>query len=132
VKEEGEWEWVSYHQRANEGHAEARIEPAVLYQPLGEATSGEAGGSLGLTVPLCKAGLEGPCARATTWIYHVGGKTLKLACTMAAIAAFKCGGDEKFESYLERNASQAIDYAERTAGESAGEEIVEDILAELL
>jgi len=131
-EEEGEYEYASYHQGAKEGHAEARIEPAVLYQPLREATSGEAGGALGLTVPLCKAGLEGPCARATTWIYHVGGKTLKLACTMAAIAAFKCGGDEKFESYLERNASQAIDYAERTAGESAGEEIVEDILAELL
>jgi hypothetical protein len=51
---------------------------------------------------------------------------------MAAIAAFKCGGDEKFENYLMRNASAEIDYAEETAGESAGEEIVEGILAELL
>jgi RHS repeat-associated protein len=131
-EEGGYWEYVSDHQGSESGKTEPHLESGVLYQSLGETTDGEAGRALGLTVPLCKAGVEGPCARATTWIYHVGGRTLKLACTMAAIAAFKCGGDEKFENYLKRNASAEIDYAERTAGESAGEEIVEDILAELL
>jgi len=38
-EEEGEYEYASYHHEANEGHEEAHIEPAVLYQPLGEAAS---------------------------------------------------------------------------------------------
>jgi hypothetical protein len=48
---------------------EAHIEPALLVQPLnGEAGQEEAGSGKGATtfgspVPLCVAGLEGPCAR---------------------------------------------------------------------
>jgi hypothetical protein len=40
VEEEGEYEWASYN-KDGEHSKEARIEPAVLYQPLGEAGSGE-------------------------------------------------------------------------------------------
>jgi hypothetical protein len=40
-QEEGEYEYVSDHQGGKEGHAEAHIEPAVLYQPLPEAASSE-------------------------------------------------------------------------------------------
>jgi hypothetical protein len=40
-EEEGGWEYVSDHQGSGNSAHEPRIEPAVLYQPLGEATGGE-------------------------------------------------------------------------------------------
>jgi hypothetical protein len=65
------YEYASDHQGAKESHVEA----AVLVQPLSEgAFGGESEGSsegarsfvsFGSTVPLCKAGSEGPCARET-------------------------------------------------------------------
>ncbi|HEY4812164.1 MAG TPA: hypothetical protein VIH71_14010, partial [Solirubrobacteraceae bacterium] len=39
VQDEGWYEYASDHHEANEGDEEAHIEPAVLYQPLGEAAS---------------------------------------------------------------------------------------------
>jgi hypothetical protein len=43
TEEEGGWEYVSDHQGSGNSAHEPRIEPAVLYQPLGEAASGELG-----------------------------------------------------------------------------------------
>jgi hypothetical protein len=39
LEEEGSYEYASDHHEPNEGHEEAHIEPAVLYQALGEAAS---------------------------------------------------------------------------------------------
>jgi hypothetical protein len=59
---------------------------------------------LGFVVPLCKGGVEGPCASLTTWIHHTSGRTVRVLC---AVVAFQCGstssGDETFENYLQRN-----------------------------
>jgi len=41
VKEEGGWEYVSDHQHGEAGAHEPHPEAAALYQPLGEAASGE-------------------------------------------------------------------------------------------
>jgi hypothetical protein len=63
-QEEGEYEWASDQHSGAGGEEEARLEPAVLIQPLGgEEAGGEGATLLGYTVPLCKAGSEGPCAR---------------------------------------------------------------------
>jgi hypothetical protein len=62
-QEEGECEYASDH-HGGSGESEAHLEPAVLYQPLGEAREGEAGGS-GSAVPLCVEGSEAPCGRYT-------------------------------------------------------------------
>ncbi len=62
-EEEGGYEWAAYHP-SGESKGELRLEPAVLYQPLGEAREGEAGGS-GSAVPLCVEGSEAPCGRDT-------------------------------------------------------------------
>jgi hypothetical protein len=43
-EEEGEYEYISDYQGAGNGKGEAHIEPAVLYQPLGEATSDDSFG----------------------------------------------------------------------------------------
>lgn len=73
-QEEGGWEYVDYHQ-GGEGKPEGHLESGVLYQPLGEGAlgSGEVERSDvgarsfvsldGSTVPVCKAGSVGPCAR---------------------------------------------------------------------
>jgi hypothetical protein len=41
AQEEGEYEYASYTQGAESGKEEAHVEPAVLYQPLGEATDAD-------------------------------------------------------------------------------------------
>jgi RHS repeat-associated protein len=44
-EEEGEYEWATYHNDGGEtSNEEARIEPAVLYEPLGEGDGAENGG----------------------------------------------------------------------------------------
>src|SRR5271168_1574282 len=64
LQEEGGYEEAAYH-HGESGTEEARIEPALLVQPLGnEAGESEAGSTLGSVVPLCVAGSEGPCARS--------------------------------------------------------------------
>jgi RHS repeat-associated protein len=81
-EEEGGWEYVGYQHGSESGNAEAHIEPAVLYQPLGEgASSGEGGGEgtssdnegarsfvgFGSTAPApCKTGSEVPCTRGVS------------------------------------------------------------------
>lgn len=74
-EEEGGYEYVSDHQGSGGAKEEAHIEPAVLYQPLGEGplTGGDGGESseagsrsfvgFGSAPPVCKAGSEGPCTR---------------------------------------------------------------------
>lgn len=43
-EEEGEYEYAADQQSGTQGKEEAHIEPAVLYQPLGEATSDDSFG----------------------------------------------------------------------------------------
>ncbi len=66
-EEEGEeWEYVSDRHGSHSGKEEAHVEPALLVQPLTTAESDEdATTTTSSTVPLCKAGSEGPCARDT-------------------------------------------------------------------
>ena len=65
-QEEGEYEWASYN-KDGEHSKEARLEPAVFYQPLGEAVAsqGEAGAGEKSPPPLCRPGSAGPCALDT-------------------------------------------------------------------
>ena len=63
-EEEGSYEEATYR-HGKSGTEEARIEPALLVQPLGnEAGESEAGHTLGSVVPLCVASSEEPCARS--------------------------------------------------------------------
>ncbi len=72
-EEEGEYEYVSNHQDSGSGHEEVHLEPAVLYQSLGEASAvseleegnkgrSESAMARGI-VPLCTVDGQGPCAR---------------------------------------------------------------------
>jgi hypothetical protein len=79
-EEEGEYEYASYHHGAGPESGEAHVESGVLFQSLGEASeamggNGDEGTSAtGLgAVPLCKAGLEGPCARDDREMQGPGG-----------------------------------------------------------
>jgi RHS repeat-associated protein len=63
-EEEGEYEYASYNHGAESGKEEAHIENGVLYQSLGgEEGAGEGTSPFGSALPLCKAGVEGPCTR---------------------------------------------------------------------
>ncbi len=133
-EEEGGYEYASYHHGGENGKEEARVEPAVLFQPLGGEGAGEGASLLGSAVPLCKAGLEEPCADLATWIHRVSGRTVRSFCAAVAIG---CGttnsGDETFRSYVNRNASEQIIYESEqkygvttTSEESLWEEASED------
>lgn len=82
--EEEEYEYASYHQGEKSVNQEGHIELAVLVQPLnGEEAGGSKGANtIGSTVPFCKVGSEGPCARAVaycsreTGLCHGGGRGL--------------------------------------------------------
>jgi RHS repeat-associated protein len=67
-EEEEGYEEVSYHHRSRPESEEWHVESGVLVQPLNgeEAGNGKGGATLGSTVPLCKAGVEGPCASDTS------------------------------------------------------------------
>jgi hypothetical protein len=72
-EEEGGYEYASYQHGAKPEKEEGHLESGVLFRPLGEAaeemggSGGEGSGTSGLgTVPLCKAGVEGPCARGAS------------------------------------------------------------------
>ena len=117
VQEESEYEYASYHSGTEGGKQEAHIDPAVLYQSLGEAAERHEGNSenatdLGFIVPFCTVGSEGPCAHLVTWIHRTSGRTVRVLCTVVAL---QCGatnqGDETFESYVERNAREQTVYA---------------------
>ncbi len=70
-QEESEYEYASYHKGAENGKQEAHIEPATLYQPLGgEEGAGEGTTPFGSAIPLCKAGVEGPCTLTVTDSEH--------------------------------------------------------------
>jgi RHS repeat-associated protein len=62
-EEEGSYEWASYNKDGSPEHREARVEPAILIQPL--AGANEQGGAVlnRSGVQLCGVGVEGPCAR---------------------------------------------------------------------
>jgi hypothetical protein len=73
-EEEGEYEYATYH-KGGPSKEEAHIEPAILYQPLGEeksANKGDGEGLFGLAgdAPLCKAGREGLCTLDTGGVGH--------------------------------------------------------------
>ncbi|HEY2142043.1 MAG TPA: RHS repeat-associated core domain-containing protein [Solirubrobacteraceae bacterium] len=63
--EEGSYEYASNHPGQKSVGEETRIEPALLIQPLTSEEAGNGGGTTipSSTVPLCKAGIEGPCTR---------------------------------------------------------------------
>jgi RHS repeat-associated protein len=69
-EEEEEYEYAAYHPHAENGTLkEAHVEGGLLYQPLGEAVGTDEGNSSedstpGSTVPLCKADVQGSCARS--------------------------------------------------------------------
>jgi|HubBroStandDraft_2_1064218.scaffolds.fasta_scaffold10323_3 hypothetical protein len=64
-QEEGEYEYASYNRGGENGKEEAHTEPAVLYQPLGEASRWESGD--GGVMPqsgaaqLCSGSVAEPC-----------------------------------------------------------------------
>jgi RHS repeat-associated protein len=62
--EEEEYEYASYHHGTKPESEEGHVEEAVLVQPLVEEQgNSESAATLGSVVPLCKAGVEGPCAQ---------------------------------------------------------------------
>jgi hypothetical protein len=73
-QEEGGYEYVSDHQGSKEGHAEAHIEPAVLYQPLAEAGEGGGGESEGFRIPVAGGcpSTKDPCYKHIR--HHSGGR----------------------------------------------------------
>ena len=57
---------MSYHKRGDNRTEEAQLQPAVLYQPLGEGVNGDRLAAQESAVPLCEAGSvipTTPCAR---------------------------------------------------------------------
>ncbi len=130
--EEGEEEWyeeAAYHPGAN-GQEEAHLESGVFVQSLNGDEVG-AGGRVampGSTVPLCKAGVKGPCAEDARLNLRGG------LCVGLAIAVGACGHpDERppTEHYREAPIERGVGRdAERSMEEDggdgeAGEETVE-------
>jgi hypothetical protein len=84
-QEEGEYEYVAYHKDGSPEHQEARLEPAVLYQPLkaeaGPAGEGEGGSgeSEGFRIPIAGGcpSTKDPCYKH---IRHHGGSANEGAC----------------------------------------------------
>jgi hypothetical protein len=67
TQEEGGYEEAAYHQGTGSAHEEAHVEPAILVQSLsGEEGAGEGTSPFGSALPLCKAGVEGPCTLTVT------------------------------------------------------------------
>jgi RHS repeat-associated protein len=111
-EEESGYESIANQSNGISGRSEAKIEAAVLFQPFGvEGKNVEDLGTMGSVLPLCKEGLTSPCTQFATWIHRVSGRTLKLACTFAAVAAFRCGGDDLMK--------QEQEYANSAAGQAA-------------
>jgi hypothetical protein len=78
AEEEGGYDWASYN-KDGEHSKEARLEPAVLYQPLvSEALSDEA--TTG-AVPLCEDTTSAGCTRDVGGVGHRVGRKLNRALT---------------------------------------------------
>jgi hypothetical protein len=79
-EEEGSYEYISDHQGAENSGEDARVEPAVLYQPLvSEPPSNE--GTTGV-VPLCEQNATGTgCTRDAGGVGHRVGRKLNRALT---------------------------------------------------
>ncbi|HEY5342928.1 MAG TPA: RHS repeat-associated core domain-containing protein, partial [Solirubrobacteraceae bacterium] len=137
-EEEGEYEYASYHHGAESGKEEAHAESAVLYQPLtgGESGSSEGVGTLGLTVPLCKAGVEGPCDKLASWVHRRGARALCTVVIAWTSLTGQCGDDLIKETEERVNAPVSTTVVETEIESRAGasvEQIIEEgILEELL
>jgi hypothetical protein len=116
-QEEGEYEYTAYHQGAKPAEEEAHIEGGLLYQPLGaEQNANDA--FAGSVIPLCKAGVDEPCADEAM-------RFQRALCTGAALLAALCGnGDEKYRVIREDPPVQRSSFgkeAERAAEKSDGD-----------
>ncbi len=136
--EEGD-EYAAYREGAKSGGDEARTEPAILVQPLtGEGDMNEGAAVLGSVIPLCEAGVDGPCADPAGLPYRFQ----KSFCVAGAVLSLACGnGDEKYKVIRERppvdrgdwgeaekTAEEDAEGAAEDAGESFGEEAVEVVV----
>lgn len=117
-EEEGEWyEEAAYHPGAK-GQGEARLESGTLYRLLeGKEGASEGSSLLGSAIPLCEAGSADSCARDAGLLEGYHGRGFRLACAFAAVAAFRCGGDEKFVSDATRESSYVTSYEARPTEE---------------
>ena len=92
VQEEGGYEYASCHPHAENGKEEAHVESAVLVQPLvGEGAEGNEGGgegadTLGFAVPICSAGMDGPCTRTV----EGNGKKHEERCAKGLLSTGAC------------------------------------------
>jgi RHS repeat-associated protein len=93
-EEEGEYEYAAYHKDGSPEHQEARVEPAVLYQPLkaeaGPADGGEGGGgeTEGFRIPIAGGcpSTKDPCYKHVR--HHSGSANEGSACGRRS----GCGG----------------------------------------
>lgn len=102
-------------------------EGGILYQSLGgEGDASENATSFGSVIPLCKAGVEGPCADDATM------RLSRSLCVAGALMAFACkNGDEKYRTSYDDPPVQRSSYGREAEkadedGQDA-EEIVEII-----
>jgi hypothetical protein len=123
-EEEGWYEEAAYHPGQG-GQQEAQMESGVLVQPLNgeEGGGGRKAAMPGSTVPLCKAGVEGPCADDAMNLR--GG-----LCVGLAIAVGACGHPDEGpprEYYREAPVERGVGReAERSVEDGEdGEETVE-------
>jgi hypothetical protein len=94
LQEEGEYEYAAYHKDGSPEHQEARVEPAVLYQPLkaeaGPADGGEGGGgeTEGFRIPVAGGcpSTKDPCYKHVR--HHSGSANEGSACGKRS----GCGG----------------------------------------
>jgi RHS repeat-associated protein len=131
-EEEGEYEEAAYHPGAR-GQEEAHSESGVLVQPLsGEEDDGSWRAiTEGSTVPLCKAGVDGPCAEDAR--LNIRGSL----CAGLAIAVAACGHPDEGpptehyrEAPIERGVGRDAERAEEDGGGAEdGEETVEILCA---
>jgi hypothetical protein len=127
-EEESGYEEAAYHS-GSKGAQEAHAEEGLLVQLLsGEEGSGENAISLSSVIPLCKAGIEGPCADDATM------RLSRSMCVAGAIMAFACkNGDEKYRTSYDDPPVQRSSYgreAEKAEEDGEdGEETVEIICA---